>query len=56
MLPSAKLYFLTWISYDTKFWREKILANLVNCKRFAKIFLTKIFLPISNFWCVYVAS
>ena len=31
------------ISYDTKFWREKILANLANSQSFAKIFLSKIF-------------
>ena len=31
------------ILYDTKFWREKILANLANYKRFTKIFLSKIF-------------
>ena len=29
--------------YDTKFRREKILANLANYKGFAKIFLSKIF-------------
>ena len=31
-----------YILYDAKFWRDKILANLVNYKRFAKIFLSKI--------------
>ena len=30
-----------YVPYDTKFWREKTLVNLVNCKRFAKIFLSK---------------
>ena len=38
----------TCIPYNTKFWREKILAN---CKRFVKIFLSKIFLP----KCPYIA-
>ena len=33
------------LPYDTKFWREKILANLGSCKRFTKTFLSKIFLP-----------
>jgi len=31
---------ITKILYDTKFWREKILAN---CKRITNIFLSKIF-------------
>jgi len=31
------------LPYDTKFWREKILANLANCKRIANIFLSKSF-------------
>ena len=31
------------IPYETKFWRENILANLANYKRFAKNFLSKIF-------------
>ena len=31
------------VPYDTKFWREKTLANLANYKQFSKIFLSKIF-------------
>ena len=31
------------VPYDTKFWREKTLANLANYKWFAKIFFSKIF-------------
>ena len=31
------------VPYDTKFWREKTLANLANCKRLVQIFLYKIF-------------
>ena len=41
------------VPYNTRFWREKILANLMNWKRFAKIFLSKIFLPKSrNIRCI----
>ena len=40
------------VPYDTKFWRENILANSGNCKRFAKIFV-KNFLPKSrNIQCI----
>ena len=35
------------IPYDAKFRREKILANLVNCKRCTKLFLSKSFLPLN---------
>ena len=37
------MIYLNKLLYDTKFWREKILANLANYKGFAKIFLSKIF-------------
>ena len=38
ILEKTLLMWFMIIPYDTKFWREKILANLANCKRFAKIF------------------
>ena len=41
--PAAIVFDQTHVLYDTKFWREKILANLANYKGFAKIFLSKIF-------------
>ena len=37
------IYTYVHIPYDTKYWREKILANLANCNRIAKNFLSKIF-------------
>jgi len=37
------LLFENAIPYNTRFWREKILANLVNCKRITEIYLSKIF-------------
>jgi len=41
VLVIVSLY-VTDIPYDTKFCREKFLPNLVNCKRIAIIFLSKI--------------
>ena len=46
ILASYVFFIISYIGnipYDTKFWREKILAYLVNYMWFAKIFLSKNF-------------